>query len=278
MGLSVMNGYRRTARHFGWNTLEDPSTIGTDSYRLFLHRRVETLRDVQRKIKLAYSSGDDIQVDDLEIWLASQSGLHSFVQDWKYWDKDTDLTTLANLGWSQRVLDSGKRSRITIERATKRATSERALTTKPTSGSRTRAKAKNDQPQDPDESKLMFVPSELEVNDRQGHQIFPENVLFVKSGVVSGKRAVGSALYEPVLSSFQKNGAIQTLTYANKYGPESLLHIKYDSQERSWKGEKHVNGEFVGFAIGTEWNRFFHQLALLGLSVGEPCAFVALAQ
>ena len=31
-GLSAVNGYRRAARHFGLHTLEDPTTLGTDSF------------------------------------------------------------------------------------------------------------------------------------------------------------------------------------------------------------------------------------------------------
>lgn len=278
MGLSVMNGYRRAARHFGWHTLEDPSTIGTDSYRLFLHRKVEKLREASRKINDAYSSDDDSQVDDLEIWLASQSGLHWFDQDWKYWDEESDLTTLGFLGWSRHVLDLGKRSRITIDTFSGSAVSKRALSTKPISETRAKAKTKHAPPQPPDDSRLMFVPRELSVKGRRNLRVFPANVLFAKVGYLRGEPVMGSALYEPVLSSFKENASIQSLTFANKFGAGSWIVITYDSQGPSWNGNKHVNGKSVGSTSGTEWNKFFEYLTLLGLSDGEPCEFRTLSE
>ena len=44
-GTSAINGYRRAARHFKFHTLEDPTTVGTDTCRLLIHKSARKLRE-----------------------------------------------------------------------------------------------------------------------------------------------------------------------------------------------------------------------------------------
>jgi hypothetical protein len=89
---------------------------------------------------------------------------------------------------------------------------------------------------------------------------------------------MGSALYEPDLSSFDSNVSQCSLTYKNKHGGDCWLRITYHIDTKTWEGEKSVEGKVVGFASGAEWKGFFTHLTLLGLAKGERCVMEGLSE
>src|SRR5262245_54204524 len=117
----------------------------------------------------------------------------------------------------------------------------------------------------------MFVPHELEVEGRPELRRFPANVLFAKVSTRDGVPILGSALYEPDLSSFESSGTRSLLRYKNLHGGNCWLRIAYDSEQETWEGEKIIDGEMVGSASGPGWQGFFAHLTLLGLANGERC-------
>jgi hypothetical protein len=120
---------------------------------------------------------------------------------------------------------------------------------------------------------MMFVPFKLELEGRPDLEVFPHNILFAQIGSRSGERVVGSALYEPDLSSLEDKESLRHMTYKNMYGGDSSVRITYNSETRAWQGSKTVNGKFAGMATGGTWQMFFTHLTRLGLTAGEPCIF-----
>jgi len=118
-----------------------------------------------------------------------------------------------------------------------------------------------------------FIPNRLEIKDRPELKAFPLNVLFMKSSIRDGKLISGSALYEPDLLTYSKKGDILSLDYENKYGGRNWLEIKYNATKKSYSAKKIVNCKLIGIAEAPEWQKFFIQLTLLGLSNGERCKF-----
>jgi hypothetical protein len=118
-----------------------------------------------------------------------------------------------------------------------------------------------------------FVPHPLEIEERPELNVFPLNVLFAKFGTKNGKNVIGTALYEPNLESFKREGEKYSMEYRNAYGGDCWLLVTYDSAEKSYKGEKFVNGKSVGMAFGKEWQMFFVHFTALGLINGEQCKF-----
>jgi hypothetical protein len=103
-------------------------------------------------------------------------------------------------------------------------------------------------------------------------------VLFAKFTVRDGQPILRSALYEPDLSSFAREGARHVLRYKNSHGGNRRLQIAYYTKKHAWEGEKIVNGEIVGAASGDDWHGFCAHLTLLGLANGERCEMESLAQ
>jgi hypothetical protein len=115
-GLSAVSGYRKAARHFGLHTLEDPSTVGTTSFRILVHQDVTKLRRAAKVLADAYSSDDDHLVSKAENWLLSESGVNWFAQDGSWWDLARDEGALECLGWVRSVAELAGCSRVTIRR------------------------------------------------------------------------------------------------------------------------------------------------------------------
>jgi hypothetical protein len=113
-GISAINGYRRAARHFGLHTQEDPTTVGNDTCRLFIHKSPSKLREAARRVGDAYASGDDSFIEQAETWLAFDSDVNWFAQDWKYWDQDQDEGALKNLGWERIIVERAHHYRVTL--------------------------------------------------------------------------------------------------------------------------------------------------------------------
>ncbi len=116
---------------------------------------------------------------------------------------------------------------------------------------------------------VAFIPYKLDIAGRPELSLFPLNVLFAKYKTVDGNVVIGKALYEPDLKSLSKKGTVFRMTYRNAYGGDGRLIIRYDFLKEKYQGEKFVRGESVGQAEGTEWDRFFMQFGVLGISDGE---------
>lgn len=84
---------------------------------------------------------------------------------------------------------------------------------------------------------------------------------------------MGSALYEPNLESFKREGGKHSMEYHNTHGGKSRPVIEYDMLKKSYHGEKVVNEESAGMASGPEWKMFFVHFTMLGLTNGEMCEF-----
>ena len=118
-----------------------------------------------------------------------------------------------------------------------------------------------------------FVPHPLEITERPELNVFPLNVLFAKRGIKNGKNVMGTALYEPNLESFKREGKKCSMKYHNAYGDDCWLLVTHDLAKKSYRGEKFVNGKSVGISFGPEWKMFFVHFAILGLTNGERCEF-----
>ena len=114
-----------------------------------------------------------------------------------------------------------------------------------------------------------FVPSRLAIPDRPELNVFPFNVLFARYTVQNGKTIMGSATYEPLLTSYKKDGSLSSLEYYNIYNSGCWLCIEYDALKPSYCGKKHVKGKLIGLTDGRDWNMFFVNFTMLGLSDGE---------
>lgn len=123
-----------------------------------------------------------------------------------------------------------------------------------------------------------FIPHRLEIEDRPDLNVFPFNVLFAQYKVENGKTIMGSALYEPDLGSFQRNGEKSSMHYHNIYGGKSWLIIEFDPVKKSYLGTKIVDEKNAGMATGVEWNMFFAHFTALGLTNGEKCKFEEVAK
>jgi len=125
---------------------------------------------------------------------------------------------------------------------------------------------------------FMFIPHELEIDGRPELRNLPANVLFAKVGTNAGVPVLGSALYEPDLASLDFSGSRCTLTYKNTHCGDGWVRITYDTDSRTWEGEKSVGGKVVWIAFGADWKQFFTQLTLLGLAKGEGCVMESISE
>lgn len=122
-GSSAIEGYRLAARHFGLRTMEDPTTVGTDTCRLLIHEDVRKLRAAARVLSRAYDSGDDDAIEEAELWLAFRSGVHWFDHDWSFWDIEQDEGALGNLGWRRTILAGGSTYLVSLKKPGERGSS-----------------------------------------------------------------------------------------------------------------------------------------------------------
>jgi hypothetical protein len=123
-GTSAINGYRQAARHFGFHTLEDPTTAGGDDTRVLIHRSASVLRRAARRLSKAWTSDLDGAADEGELWLATESGVSWFHHDWNYWDADQDNGALESLGWRRRISAQGDDYRVTLTTRSRRDSSK----------------------------------------------------------------------------------------------------------------------------------------------------------
>ena len=126
-----------------------------------------------------------------------------------------------------------------------------------------------------------FCPRHLIVERREELWVFPLNIMFSSFANTSvGGSIMGTALYEPDLSSFKQDGEIWTMTYWNKFGGDNYIIITFRTLDLFYRGEKYVDGIPSGSAEGIikddeeeGWKLFFFHLTMLGLKNSEKCEF-----
>jgi hypothetical protein len=129
-----------------------------------------------------------------------------------------------------------------------------------------------------------YCPRHLAIDRREELWIFPLNILFSKFRVESdGTHTMGSAIYDPDLSSLKTDEKESVMLYRNQYGGDGCVIITFDRVELTYRGDKYVNGELVGSAVGKikdgldgwdeGWKLFFFHLTMLGLTNREQCKF-----
>jgi hypothetical protein len=118
-----------------------------------------------------------------------------------------------------------------------------------------------------------FIPHKLEIEGRSELEVFSLNVLFMGFAIKDGSQVSASALYEPDLASFKKEDNKCSMRYNNAYGGDSWLNIIYDEKDKSYHGDKFVDGKPAGSAYGAHWDGFFVHFTMLGVVNGEMCQF-----
>jgi hypothetical protein len=111
-GTSSISGYRRAVRHFGFHTLEDPSSRGWDSCCLLIHRSVQALREAAR----ASAAIEPEDWDNFEPEMARR-GICVIDHDWKRWHPEDDKAALAGLRLQAEIqeFETG-RFRVTLRK------------------------------------------------------------------------------------------------------------------------------------------------------------------
>lgn len=117
-----------------------------------------------------------------------------------------------------------------------------------------------------------FVPHRMDIAESVMYH-FPQNVLFASFCEKEGVLCMANAVYKPDLESLSEQDDTVSMRYLNDYGGNHWLVISYDSDKKTWKGEKFVNGESIGLAFGSQWNMFFFHFTMLGLANGERYEF-----
>lgn len=127
-----------------------------------------------------------------------------------------------------------------------------------------------------------YIPKTLRLEDKPELAIFPFNVLIARYTVRDGKNVLGSALYEPDLSSLIIDGEDNLImNYYNRYDRRYYLKMIIEKGHKSRRCEKYREIENIGTTDGVidwenqdkSWSLFFQHVALLGLDNGETCRF-----
>ncbi len=119
-----------------------------------------------------------------------------------------------------------------------------------------------------------FIPYQLEIDGRPELSNFPIQVAFMSFMVKEGKNISGTALYEPDLLTYSKDGYMGSMQYHNIIGGDCRLVITYDEENKKYCGEKIINGKVIVAAYGGDnWDNFFTHLTMGGLENGERCMF-----
>ncbi len=125
-----------------------------------------------------------------------------------------------------------------------------------------------------------FIPHQLIVEGRPELRVLPFNIMFMSWTVKEGKQISGTALYEPDMTTFKVEGTETSMVYRNKYGGDHWIVITYKADDKTWRGEKFVNGKLVTTTYGKDnedekkgWYPFFIHMTMCGLFEGERCKF-----
>jgi hypothetical protein len=108
-----------------------------------------------------------------------------------------------------------------------------------------------------------FIPSELIVDGRPELAVFPLSIMYSNPG-----SAVYN-LYDPDLSTYKCGEEKCAMAYFSRFKRNWHIIIIRDKKSGHYEGRKYHNGKMVLSAIGGDWNGFFGQLTLFGLSEGE---------
>ena len=117
-GSTAIRGYKQAARHFNLHTLEDPTSGGSDYYRLLIHKNVRKLRATSKILDEAYAADDENAIADAEFNLYCKSGVSCFTHDWKSWAPREDQNALKELGWKRRLFKFLDKSRAQVYKVT----------------------------------------------------------------------------------------------------------------------------------------------------------------
>jgi hypothetical protein len=120
-----------------------------------------------------------------------------------------------------------------------------------------------------------FIPSRLNVLGRPELSEFPNCIVFMSLVRNQGVVETVEATYEPLISSYQPSrqdprGA--SLDYFNRYDPSraSLTIIVKGEGPLPLQALKRVDDSLVATVVGEDWQTFFRNLTLLGLTRFEP--------
>ena len=129
---------------------------------------------------------------------------------------------------------------------------------------------------------IAYIPQRLEIKDRPELSLFSLNFLMARYTVRGGKTVMGTALYEPDLSSFKIAASPKRLmmNYYNKHDRRARLLMKIDIENKKRECIKYFSGKETGTAFGPlfdnggdAWKLFFMQVGFLGFKEGERCEF-----
>ncbi|MCF7795880.1 hypothetical protein K9M42_02200 [Patescibacteria group bacterium] len=127
-----------------------------------------------------------------------------------------------------------------------------------------------------------FIPMPLKLKNKPELSVFPFNVLIGRFTIRNNKQVIGTALYEPDLSSFKiDNNKNLVMIYRNRYDSRYILKIYLDKSLKNRNCEKYRGEKLIATANepidwkkqNESWTLFFKQVALIGLDDGENCYF-----
>jgi len=120
-----------------------------------------------------------------------------------------------------------------------------------------------------------FIPSKLAVLGRPELGEFPNCIVFMS--LVRSRGVVGNAeaSYDPLISSFQpgdQDSRGASLDYYNRYDPSRAILTIFVNREGPlpFQALKRVDNSLVATVVGEDWETFFRNLTLLGLTRFEP--------
>lgn len=125
---------------------------------------------------------------------------------------------------------------------------------------------------------VAFIPHRLALREAPQYSRFPLNVMFGVTKVVDGKETRWTAVYAPDFSTFEESedGSAARMFYRNPLNRDWNLVIawrdaggneQYTARKYSPRSDEPVF-ETDG---GGDWDRFFTQLTMTGLTAGEAC-------
>jgi len=106
-----------------------------------------------------------------------------------------------------------------------------------------------------------FIPNELIVEHRPELAVFPLSIMYSNGNVLN--------IYAPDFSSYKCGEEKCAMAYVSIYKRNWHIIIIHDKKTGRYEGRKYHDGKEVLSAFGGDWNGFFGQLTLLGLSEGE---------
>jgi hypothetical protein len=123
-----------------------------------------------------------------------------------------------------------------------------------------------------------FIPFRLEIKQAPQYVHFPLNVVFGATKLVDGKETLWTTVYEPDFSLYEKSedGSIARMGYHNRLNRAWSLVITWkniDGKESYTALKFSPGNEKPVFEVhgGSDWDKFFEQLTIIGPVAGETC-------